>query len=198
VTLFCRERFSLDHLSRDHELPDSCRLLLDHDMAFELHSTDWLKRLAAESPDHTLIVERTDIEHPDVAFQPDRVRGASLRRWLPGWLKQWLRPLVHRARDHRRSPFRRRCKQLIDQEFPFAASLPRHYADVSNPGRNTFDMFTNEVAHAAVVLTTRMHVGILAALLGRPTCLFTGPYHKIRGVYEYSLAEMDHVRLLES
>jgi hypothetical protein len=40
-------------------------------------------------------------------------------------------------------------------------------------------------------------VAVLAALLGKPTYLVAGPGTKIRSVYEYSLAEMPNVRLVD-
>ena len=39
-----------------------------------------------------------------------------------------------------------------------------------------------------VVNTNRLHVGIAAALLGKTVNLYRGSYHKIAGVYEFSIA----------
>jgi exopolysaccharide biosynthesis predicted pyruvyltransferase EpsI len=52
------------------------------------------------------------------------------------------------------------------------------------------------VSRFAEVHTDRMHVGIVAAMTGRKTFLFDNSYHKIRAVYEHSLAQMENVRYM--
>ncbi|MBW3609881.1 MAG: polysaccharide pyruvyl transferase family protein [Actinobacteria bacterium] len=91
------------------------------------------------------------------------------------------------------------AKQLLDRalfEEPSLRGLPVYAADISLPWLYSFDQFTKLVARAAAVVTTRLHVGILAALLGKPTWIKPGTFHKIRGIYEFSMAGMDHVRLV--
>jgi len=48
------------------------------------------------------------------------------------------------------------------------------------------------------VHTDRMHVGVAASMMGKQTYLYDNSYHKIRAVYDYSLAGMQHVRYLGS
>jgi exopolysaccharide biosynthesis predicted pyruvyltransferase EpsI len=70
-------------------------------------------------------------------------------------------------------------------------------ADISQTSLCSFDTFCSLIAQSAAVISTRLHVAVLAALLGKPTYLVAGPGTKIRSVYEYSLAEMPNVRLVD-
>jgi len=57
--------------------------------------------------------------------------------------------------------------------------------------------FVGAVARAERVYTDRLHVGILAAILGKPVTLYANAYHKNVGVYEYSLSGYDHVEFVD-
>ena len=48
----------------------------------------------------------------------------------------------------------------------------------------------------ATVQTDRAHVAITAAMLRKPTRVYPGTYHKLRGIYEFSLAHMAHVEFV--
>jgi len=109
-------------------------------------------------------------------------------------MKTALYPLVNSVRVRRQTPFRQRCEAILSERFPEAVPLPRIVRDASIVNACTFDQFCEFISEAAVVFTTRLHAGILAALLGRPTVIFGGPYHKIRGIYDYSLADRPHVQ----
>lgn len=43
---------------------------------------------------------------------------------------------------------------------------------------------------ASEILTNRSHSAILGAILGKPTTMFAGKYHKNRSIYEYSLKKL--------
>ena len=58
---------------------------------------------------------------------------------------------------------------------------------------DSLNEFMEAVAKASYVYTDRLHVGIAAAVLGRPVTLYDNSYYKNRGVYEYSLSEYDCV-----
>lgn len=60
----------------------------------------------------------------------------------------------------------------------------------------TFPEFCSEIARSEVIVSTRLHVAILGAILGRRTYIVAGKYHKIPGIYEYSMAAMDHVSMV--
>ena len=96
----------------------------------------------------------------------------------------------------RRTPFREYCENKIRDQHSEFASLPRIFADVSDRTVTDFEGFCEQIATAAVVFSTRLHVGIYAAMLGKPTYVFEGPYHKIRAIYEHSMADMGHVKFV--
>lgn len=63
--------------------------------------------------------------------------------------------------------------------------------------RDSLSAFVEAVARAERVHTDRLHVGVLATILGKPTTLYANAYHKNRGVYEYSLSGYEHVEFVE-
>jgi exopolysaccharide biosynthesis predicted pyruvyltransferase EpsI len=191
LSIFCRERYSYRHLTEDHRLPDACRVYLDQDMAFELESGEYVARVRTMDPRHILIVERVDVEHVSVALGAESMSMTARKmagRILPPGVKQALYPLVKFMRSKRHTPFRECCERLLSAKYPELNGLPRMVADVSNVNTCSFEEFTEAVGHAAAVFTTRLHVAILGAMAGKPTFVFEGPYHKIRGIYEHSLA----------
>jgi exopolysaccharide biosynthesis predicted pyruvyltransferase EpsI len=198
TTLFCREPISFKHLTEEHTLGPGVEVILDHDMAFELeHEPIVTSRLAM--PQRTVVmVERTDVEHVSVGMDSSKL---GLRRHvskhMPAWMKRSLYPLVNRARAARRTPFRERCEELLARHCPGAVSLPRDIADLSNVNTCSFDGFCDRIAAAQVVFTTRLHAGLYAAMLGRRTFIFDGAYHKIRGIYELTLKDREHVTFVE-
>lgn len=64
--------------------------------------------------------------------------------------------------------------------------------DVSLPPQ-TYSDFITIICNADVVYTDRLHVSILASLFGIETYVYQGAYFKTQGVYNYSMAHMDHV-----
>jgi len=54
------------------------------------------------------------------------------------------------------------------------------------------------IAGYETIHTDRLHVGIIAALLGKDTHLYTGADHKVAEVYEHSLAHLPNVRLADA
>jgi len=60
------------------------------------------------------------------------------------------------------------------------------------------DRFIRAIADYAEVETDRLHVGIVAAMLGKKVRLYTGVDHKVREVYEFSLAGFPNVELLDA
>ncbi len=64
--------------------------------------------------------------------------------------------------------------------------------------RGSFKDFVSTIANANRVYTDRLHVAILAAILGKETLLIGNRYHKNRGVYEYSLRRFPWVSYVEA
>ncbi len=198
LTLFCREEYSARHLEQMHDLPGCCEVVLDHDLAFELRASELVHRLGQVKQRHILMVERVDVEHNAIAMRPGAMRWRKrIGQMLPQPVKKALYPAVRRYRAVRPSAFRDQCEALIRAHYADLLSMRRYVADISNVNTVGFEGFCEAIAGASVVFTTRLHVGILAAMLDKPTCVFEGPYHKIRGVYEHSLQQHSTVRLVE-
>ena len=197
TVLFARERASLVRLERAG-LPEGVSIGLDHDMAFRLEGTELIERArSVPSGGYVLVVERFDEEHAT----GKRSRLKPLFRYgkhLPVALQEFAKKTLDRVR-HARSSFRRTALDEAVGILPSLAGKPAVYNDVSNVSRNTFEEFVEIVAAADAVITTRMHAGILAAMLGKPTFLKgrDDGYRKLQSVYAYSLASLPHVHLLE-
>lgn len=192
--LFARERYSFDKLTQPY--PSEVHTGMADDMAFALRDTPFLSDLQKQvAARHVLLVERFDLEAVTAPPQPIAV-SRSLKQYVPGPLKRALKSLVHRRRVAS-SNFTPTTLARLYREAPQYSHLPVVAQDVSSQLGFTFAEFQQAIAEAAVVITTRLHVGILAALLDKPTYLIrgTGSYPKLQGVYEYSLAKFSHVSL---
>jgi exopolysaccharide biosynthesis predicted pyruvyltransferase EpsI len=195
VWLFARDRYSLAWLQRQR-YPVEAHLGIDHDMAFTLRGSELLAELAARAAaSHVLLVERFDHECSTGMAATVR-RLYPLKRVIPEALRASAKSLVA-SLFGATSSFADDALQRLRAAVPAAASLPVLRRDISFVAGNTFQQFLDAVAGAAAVGTTRLHVGILAALLGKPTLMWAdqGPYRKIRGVFEHSLSAMPHVVL---
>jgi len=203
--IYARERYSLQ-LLENLAFPTDVRLGLDHDMAFQLNDTSYFKYLQTrEAQKHILIVERNDAE---------RVTNTSHQPQKPNWKRHipWLvkRPINRHLlwKINRRSiakqlgelglqtEFAQEWHQKVLVDHPEFENLPVFAADISSPALCSFDRFNELIADAAVVVSTRLHVAILAAMLGKPTYIKSGSYHKIQGIFEHSLSERSNVRLV--
>jgi len=88
-------------------------------------------------------------------------------------------------------------RSIAADRFQSSADIPIIASDVSDPSSASFSEFCQLISTAAVVATNRLHVGILAGMLGKPTIIKPASYHKILGIYNYSMRDMPHVELLE-
>ena len=208
--LFAREPYSLALLQKQ-SFPVPVRLGLEQDMAFCLADSDFIQNLRLRSAEkHVLVVERFDAESATAEPTPPRrlyignprVRSAFLRyieRTTPARLAKWRRSLAGRKqrRLSERSGFAARAVERLYSTYPEYRNLPVVAEDVALPYAFLFEEFLQLIRDAAVIISTRLHVGILGALLGKRTVLQSGDarYSKIRGVYELSLTRYPHVSL---
>ena len=63
--------------------------------------------------------------------------------------------------------------------------------------RGSLSNFVSAVANARRIYTDRLHVSILAHILGKEVTLYSNRYHKNRGVYEFSLSGDSKVVFVE-
>lgn len=211
--IYAREAYSLDIL-QNLVFPGHVELGLDHDLAFHLENSTYLNNLRSNrARKHILIVERHDPESVTKPYQPNSAAeltsqtSISWKSYMPGAIKRPIiryitTPLKHRAlakhlgQQDLSTPFTQACLQRIWTENPALKNLPVFSADISNPELCSFSTFSRLIAEAAVVVATRLHVGILAAMLDKPTYIKSGSYHKIQGIVDYSLVDRDNVWLI--
>lgn len=203
--IYVRERYSLK-LLEDFDFPSDVRLGLDHDMAFQLKDTSYFKYLQTrETQKHILIVERDDAERvTNTSHQPQKpnwkrhipwsVKGPINRHLL--WKLNRRSIAKHLGELGLQAEFAQEWHQKVLVDHPEFENLPVFAADISSPALCSFDRFNELIADAAVVVSTRLHVAILAAMLGKPTYIKSGSYHKIQGIFEHSLSERSNVRLV--
>lgn len=200
TTIFARERVSLDFLQK-LDLPDTCRLGLDCDMALTLRGSEFITSLKSRGGHrHVLIAERSDIESPAGArLKP--IGSRALNRWIPRTVKTSLKRLINRRRERRwatGNPTVQRIRTYVDHHVPGVVSLPTLASDVSDTGIADFEGFCQAIADAAAVATNRLHVALLASMLDKPTFMLDNTYFKLRAVYEYALQDHPHVQYVTS
>ena len=211
LRVYARERFSFDLLEKC-QFGCPFELGLDHDSAFHLIGSNFIKNLQDHRGKHILIVERTDAESTTGPAIGSNARSASaipkskrsvpntMNNLLPAGLKAYLKhrlKLPSIERGAMKTEFASRAIGFVKENHPAAADLPVRCFDVSQNYLNTFDQFARVIANSAVVLSTRLHVGILSAMLGIPTFVVAGSYHKLRGIYSYSMLNNNHVKIID-
>lgn len=175
---------------------------LGHDTAFGLAKTEWLKRLATScEARHLLVVERGD-EETVTGLRMSGVGPLWIKELLPTALREGLKRIHRKIVAHRaaHTVFASSASEYLRRSYPDVSHLPLLAADISDGALMQFDDFVTTIAAAGAICTTRLHVGVLGALLGKPTVLhggsFAGAYRKIEDVYEHSLRGFPNVVLL--
>lgn len=69
----------------------------------------------------------------------------------------------------------------------------RDCMDVSHGNALEGEKLLSIITQYRKVITDRAHVAIAAAYLGKETRIFPGSYHKVKGIYEFSLAHLSNV-----
>ena len=174
--------------------------LEDHDLAFRIPPEHPVFKVP-RSEKHILIVERQDGEHHTRARSNKAPAKPAWHRRLAYWIlpnsvQSQLRRRRLEAKSERPTPYRRWVEHKIETDFPAFQNLPRFTRDISSRDAATFEQFVAAVASSAVVFTYRLHVGILAARIGKRTFLFEGSYHKCRGIFDRSLSGFPNVTLI--
>jgi len=174
--LFARERISGAIIRQEVPRPH-VKVMVSPDLAFELADSDFIRELSSNcNEQHVLIAMRKDIEGATKLLS--RTRGT--------WLPQRLRRPLSRLRDRLTALKSRDVIGAILESAALPRSIPRLYRDVSVSV--SFAEFTEAIRNAALIITDRLHIGILGYLLEKRVVLRPGAYHKIRGVYELSMS----------
>lgn len=195
--MFARDRYSLERL-QGQTLPPNVQIGLDDDMAFHLRGSELIESLKQRSKSkHVLLVERFDVEAaPGVKPREIQV-SRKFKRGLPVPIRNFVKKIIHNHRAAQ-TKFTPATLQRLYREAPQYKGLPVIAQDISSQVGYTFDQFVDVIANAAVVVTMRLHVGILAALLDKPTYLIDANravYPKLKGIYEQSMTQMPNAHL---
>lgn len=211
--LFARERKSFELLS-SLDLPGDVSIGLDDDTALRLGNDPvvqrWRKHRETQPKDYVLVVERADLEHHGSSAPLGRMdsylsteaKWKALARYYLGPTRDALRRRKWREKgiwgcEPLTPEFEAECRSFLETCFPKESKLPWKTGDVSLPLRYSFDEFCELIAGAAVVVTNRLHAGIMAHFLGIPVGFRDGRYGKIRGIFELSLAGKPGMHLFE-
>ncbi|MGJ8677691.1 MAG: polysaccharide pyruvyl transferase family protein [Akkermansiaceae bacterium] len=183
IDLFCREDISVD-LLEEMDLGDHVRISQSQDLAFELANSEFIKKQKeSTSTDLVICAMRKDLEGR---------AGSVLTTVRAGWLPKFIRTPLSKLRDRLVA---RKSSDLFTPIFDEIASgvSPDQimYRDISVSV--SFDDFCKLIRSSKAIVTDRLHIGILGSMLGKEVHLIPGSYHKMKGVYEFSLKEKGNV-----
>jgi exopolysaccharide biosynthesis predicted pyruvyltransferase EpsI len=86
-------------------------------------------------------------------------------------------------------------RKIIEHALQHRGSKSIIVADVGKA--DSFSTYLKLITNAEAIVTDRLHVAILGAILEKKVFLIGNIYHKNRGVYEYSLSSYSNVRYYE-
>jgi exopolysaccharide biosynthesis predicted pyruvyltransferase EpsI len=180
--LFAREPDSFEVLS-SAGLRRDITLALSHDPALYLRNSEWLRNhRAAATEEYVLAAFRDDRE---VADSCATVFGIP-HHLVPDRVYNW---------NVKRSARRIRERKLARAAASATAALPLRNEDVS---RHRFELFVEIIRAAREVHTDRLHVALMAAMLGKKVHAYQTARDKLERVYRHSLAgwaDVDLVRM---
>lgn len=81
-----------------------------------------------------------------------------------------------------------------DKEKLKVWNLPYKNEDISLGGNhNNFNDLFKKIQNYDTVITDRAHISICSSMLGKKTIILNNAYHKVKGIYEYSLKDKPNV-----
>ncbi|MBN2133421.1 MAG: polysaccharide pyruvyl transferase family protein [Sedimentisphaerales bacterium] len=177
LMFFTRDRASIDVI-RQQCADAHIEVVPSHDLAFELDDSDFIRDLRANVREkHVLIVKRGDRESLGRGVVT-RVKGS--------WFPKKLRSPLSRIRNRLLSFKRRDVYKSIMADYGVAKTIPVVNQDVST--EVPFSEFVAAIRDSTLVITDRLHVGVLAHMLNKWTVLMPASFGKIEGVHEMSMS----------
>lgn len=187
-TIICREKRSYDYC---RSLESSAKILLGDDMGMQLNIAD-----LPEIKDVPELNDRTNKE--------ELLQHELLQR---GWIQKVMRGVRKSTISSRMNGKNKKISFLLrtDKEKSTVLSSPLSY-DISlswdaSCRETTFNSLFVSVLAAAlkypdVIVTDRLHVGIMSHLCGKEVYLLDNDYGKLSGVYKQTLLYQPNVHLL--
>lgn len=177
--LFARDPESFETL-RGSGMRSEITIGLADDPALYLRGSEWLRaHRSAATAEYVLAAFRDDHETDKSCENPFGIA----RRLLPS--------RVHRLLS-RRQAARVRARKLSYAARSLPNSLPLIRSDVS---KQRFEVFVESIRAAYEVHTDRLHVMLLAVMLGKKVHAYPTSHGKLEGVYHHSLAGWADVNL---
>lgn len=162
-------------------LPQGLTTGLSHDPALYLRDSELIRlHKKAATNEFVLAAFRDD-------FEGTKDLRARLGRWVrlvPACVQREIE--YHGRRIHCRN-------KLARMALRTRSTKPLRVCDVS---RLPFPYFVETIRSAAEVHTDRLHVMLLAAMLGKPTYAYPTAFRKLEAVYEHSVKEWAHVEFV--
>lgn len=208
-----REKHSFDHLNErwgDSLQARNVTLALDHDVvvsgghhvlpifgsqgAGESGSGLVVARLGVEAGDM-----RTNLASPTVGPARRAAVGLAVNvfRHMPQDMKVSVRRQRTRSRqEHANQELISRLPLNLLQELEKIDQAGRVGVDISDPTLSSFQNFVERISSASFIATNRLHAAIPGALLGKRVLLVDAGYHKLAGVFEQSLQNVQNVTFL--
>jgi exopolysaccharide biosynthesis predicted pyruvyltransferase EpsI len=177
LILFARDYISADIVKKRNP-PSNVEVKISQDLVFEIQDSSFIENILKECKEkHVLVSMRTDCSASSVGIL-SKVKG----KWVPKRLRRplsWVRDRLVSLKS------RSSIKTIIDREG-IPRNIPRIYRDVAVV--IGFDEFVDMIRDAALIITDRLHVGILGHILNKRTILLPDGYDKIKGVFEMSMS----------
>jgi exopolysaccharide biosynthesis predicted pyruvyltransferase EpsI len=178
--LFARDPESFETL-RSGGLRADITIALSHDPALYLRSSQWLRdHRAAASEEYILASFRDDREASDQCYSVFDIPRNLLPRRVYNWHVKRKAGLV-------------RERKVARAASKATAAVPLNTVDVS---RHRMELFVEIIRAAREVHTDRLHVALLAAMLGKKVHAYQAARDKLERVYRHSLAEWADVELV--
>lgn len=179
--LFARDPASYEAVSKAG-LRKNITIALSHDPALYLRNSPWLHaHRAAATEDYILAAFRDDREAADAC---ESVFGIP-RHWVPGRVYNWY---------SKRKATSVRDRRLEHASVNIVGSVPLLKQDVS---RQRFELFVEIIRAAREVHTDRLHVALLAAMLGKKVHAYQAARDKLERVFRHSLQGWADVNLVK-
>jgi exopolysaccharide biosynthesis predicted pyruvyltransferase EpsI len=167
AALFARDPAS-HRVLQSAKLPTSVRLGLAQDPALHLRASPWLAaHRSAATREIVLLAFRDDHE--------TNLLTHKVARFVPG---RWRKRFAHVENRLRKRKKLSKAMDKADRRFP---PLVR---DIT---KQSLDICVEMVRQAAEVHTDRLHLMLLATMLGKPVFAYETFYNKLEGVYKHSL-----------
>ena len=192
--VFCREKRSFDYcISKNSR----AKFFLTDDMAFSLD----LSRYRQNSFDKNLLKKNLeDISDENLMFlykELYQIYKSLFRRVVDELKLKTVEQKGKKVGYFMRGDEEKLISELYVPAIDLSLFACSSCAD-SGVVRILSKLFMQAIDSVEVVVTDRLHVGLVAALLGKRVFLFDNSYGKVSGIFEQSLRYFENVKILNS